>query len=131
MSTIPDEMLDLLTTNVVGHLGTVRPDGTPAIAVVWIDFDGRHVLTSSPLGSAKGRNIRANPMVALSVVDPRDPFRYLQIRGAVVDIQPDAGLAFIDRLCQRHLGRPTRDRARAREIFFIEPIHVQVGAGLA
>jgi PPOX class probable F420-dependent enzyme len=123
-------MLDLLTTNVVGHLATVRPDGTPAVAVVWIDFDGRHLLTSSPLGSAKGRNIRANPMIALSVVDPRDEFRYVQVRGRVVDIRPDEGLAFIDRLCQRHLGRPARDRASHREIFVIEPQHVRVSTGL-
>jgi PPOX class probable F420-dependent enzyme len=126
---IPAELTDLLTTDVLGHLVTVRPDRSLAPAIVWVDFDGAHVLFDSPIGSRKGANVRANPQVALSVVDHGNQFRFLQIRGRVTDIRPDEGLAEIDRMSQRYNGHPYTWRDRPREIFEITIDNVQASTG--
>ena len=118
-------LLDLLTTDHIGHLATLRPDGTLAPSMVWIDWDGEHILTSSPVGSHKGHHTRQNSPVALSVVDHHDPFRYLQIRGHVSGIRPDDGLAFTNRLSMRYLGSPYEDPTEEREIFEITVDHVR------
>jgi PPOX class probable F420-dependent enzyme len=123
--TVPESLRDLLTTNNLGHLTTVRPDGGLAPSIVWIDFDGEQVLVSTPVGSRKGVNCRANLHVAVSVVDRANPFRYLQIRGRITDIRPDAGLALIDRLALRYIGSEYRDRTGAREVLEIAIDHVR------
>jgi PPOX class probable F420-dependent enzyme len=125
---IPDDLVDLLTTDRVGHVASIRPDGSIATHIMWIDYDGEQVLTSSMVGSRKGRNWRRNPQVGVSVVDRDDPFRFLAIRGNVTDIRPDTGLAFIDKLSRRYLGTDYARRQFEREIFVITPDHVW-GAG--
>ena len=116
---VPESMRDLLTTDVLGHLATVRRDGSLAPAIVWVDFDGEHVLVSSPLGAKKGENVRGNPNVALSVVDHQNAFRYLQIRGRVTEIRPDTNLETIDRTSRRYRGHDYADREGQREVFVI------------
>ena len=124
-STIPDTLVDLLTTNVLARIATVRPDGAPAIANSWIDYDGTHIMTSSSGGSRKAANIRKNPYVAISVVDPTDPWRYLLVRGHVVEIRPDTDLSFIDKLSRRYMGADYGTRDTDRDIFVIEIDYVR------
>ena len=129
--TIPDDLVYLLTSDRPGHLSAIRADGTIASHLMWIDWDGEHVLTSSPMGSVKGRNWRRNPQVAMSVVDAEDPWRFVIVRGRVTDIRPDIDLAFIDKMSQRYLGVPYRRRDYPREVFEITPdyIHASPGRG--
>jgi PPOX class probable F420-dependent enzyme len=129
MKTIPDDLPDLVTTDHLGHVASIRPDGSIATHLMWIDWDGERLLTSSPVGSRKGRNWRENPQVSVSVVDPDDPWRYLVIRGRVTDIQPDEGLAFIDRMSERYVGGPYRRRDSPREVFTVTPDHVRASPG--
>lgn len=126
---IPDDLVDLLTTDRVGHVASIRPDGSIAIHITWIDYDGEYVLTSSRVGSRKGRNWRRNPQAAVSVVDRDDAWRFLQIRGRVTDIRPDIGLAFIDKLSRRYLGRDYDRRDSEREIFVITIDHLRASRG--
>lgn len=128
-ATIPDDLTDLLTTNVLGHLSARRRDGTIAHYLMWVDYDQEHVLTSSMVGSRKAANWRRDPNVTISVVDPSDDWRFLIIRGRVIATRPDEGLAFIDRMSVRYTGQPYRFRDRAREIFVIEPDHVIASGG--
>lgn len=126
---IPAELVDLLTGGLLGHVATMAPSGRVAVHLMWIDYDGRHILTSSRVGSRKGRNWRRNPQAAVSVVDPRNPWRYLSVSGRVVDIQPDTDLAFIDRMAERYTGQAYGDRDMAREVFVIEPDRVRASLG--
>jgi PPOX class probable F420-dependent enzyme len=126
---IPSDLADLLTTDRLAHVSASRRDGSIAQYLMWVDFDGEHVLTSSPVGSRKGAHWRRDPRVTLSVVDRSDDWRYLIIRGRVVDIRPDDGLAFIDRMSQRYTGQPYRMRDREREVFVIEPEYVRASRG--
>ena len=126
---IPDDLLYLLTSDRLGHVSSIRPDGSIATYLMWIDWDGAHVLTSSPVGSRKGHNWRRNAHVGLSVVDANDPWRYVLVRGRVTDFKPDTDLAFIDKMSTRYTGQPYRWREAAREIFTITPDYIRVSHG--
>jgi PPOX class probable F420-dependent enzyme len=126
---IPQDLAYLLTTDHIGSVSSLRPDGSIATHLMWIDFDGQHVLTSSPVGSRKGENWRANPQASVSVVDHYDDWRFVVVRGHVIDIRPDVDLEFIDRMSMRYTGAPYRRRDSEREIFVIEPDHVTARGG--
>lgn len=126
---IPADLADLLTTDRIGHVSSIRDDGSIATHLMWIDFDGEYVLTSSPVGSQKGDNWRANPNASVSVVDDDDDWRALVVRGRVVAIRPDDNLEFIDRMSFRYLGVPYRRRDAAREIFVIAFDYVHATRG--
>jgi len=92
---------------------------------MWVDFDGEHILTSSPKASFKSRAFRQQPHVAVSVVDHADPRRRLSVSGRVAQILDNEGLAFINKLSQRYVGGPYPRKA-PREIFVITPDRVRV-----
>ncbi|MGZ8771338.1 MAG: hypothetical protein ACXWXJ_10100 [Aeromicrobium sp.] len=126
---IPDDLVYLLTTDHIGHVSWSRRDGTPVGCRMWIDWKGENVLTSSPIGSANGRAWRRDPRVPVSTVDRSDDWRYIQIGGRVIDIRPDVGLEFIDRMSLRDLGAPYGRRLGEREIFVVTPDEIEIGHG--
>jgi len=128
-TTIPEDLVDLLTSDRLGHVSSLRADGSIATHLMWIDWDGEHVLTSSPVGSRKGRNWRRNPQASVSVVDARDPWRYVIVRGRVTSIVPDEDLAFIDKMSLRYTGAAYFRRNSAREVFVITPDAVRASRG--
>ena len=105
-----------------------RAESEFATNVMWVDYDGEHVLTSSPVGGRKGRAWRLNPLAAVSVVDRENPWRWVEVSGRVTDIHPDEGLAFINKLSQRYTGGPY-SRTGEREVFVITPDRVRSAAG--
>lgn len=102
---IPETHRDLLQRAIVAHLATIRPDGSPQSNPVWFEWDGDHIKISQTTARQKVRNIRHDPRVALSITDPDNPYRYLEVRGEVDRIEEDPERAFPDRLSQRYLGQ--------------------------
>jgi PPOX class probable F420-dependent enzyme len=90
-------------------------DGSPQITPIWFNTDGTHILINSASGRVKDRNIRRNPQVALVIADPKDPYRYLQIRGRVVEITTEGADAHIDALAGKYTGIPQYQGRRADE----------------
>jgi PPOX class probable F420-dependent enzyme len=84
------------------------PDGYPQTAVVWCDFDGSHVRVNTMRGFQKERNMRRNPRVTLLCYDPRQPLRYLEVRGTVVEMTEDGACQHLDELASKYAGRPIR-----------------------
>jgi len=121
---IPVELADLLQTNVLAHVSLTAANGSIVTHVMWVDYDGEHVVTSSPAASYKSRALRARPQVAVSVVDPANPWRRLSISGRVTEIHADEGLAFINRMAQRYVGG-RYPRTDPREVFVITPDRVR------
>jgi PPOX class probable F420-dependent enzyme len=127
---IPESHQDLLRSNVkaFASIATIMKDGTPQVTPVWFDWDGKDILVNSAAGRLKDRNMRANPNVALSIVDPTNPYRYIQIRGKVTEITTEGAIDHIEKLSQKYTGHryfegePTQVRVKYR----ISPEHVSV-----
>jgi PPOX class probable F420-dependent enzyme len=124
MPVIPEELAYLLRTNVLAHVTLTEADGSLVTHVMWVDYDGEHIQTSSPTESYKSRALRQRPNVAVSVVDGADPWRRLSISGRVTEIRDDEGLVFINKLSERYAGAPY-PRPGPREIFVITPDKVR------
>jgi PPOX class probable F420-dependent enzyme len=86
-------------------LATMMPDGSPQLTPVWIDLDGDDVLVNTSEGTVKLANVRRDPRVALTVVDPRDRYRVLSLRGEVVEIAKGS-VRHINELSLRYDGFP-------------------------
>jgi PPOX class probable F420-dependent enzyme len=105
---IPQSHSDLVECPRVVALTTIMPNGSPQTSVVWCDFDGEFVRVNTMRGFQKERNMRRNPKVTLLCYDPREPLRYLEIRGLVVEMTQDGAGAHLDALASKYLGRPVR-----------------------
>src|SRR3989442_12109645 len=88
----------------VGDLGTLMPGGRPQVTPVWCDFDGEQVIFNSAKGRQKDRNVRRDPRVSMAISDPDNPYRYLEIRGKVVEITEQGAAEHIDKLAKKYLG---------------------------
>lgn len=103
---LTDDLRLLLTQASPCSIATLLPDGSPHLTQVWVDGDGDHVLVNSVDTHQKVRNVRRDPRVALTVLDPADPSRYVGVRGRVVEVTEDGATEHIDKLSMRYLGRP-------------------------
>jgi PPOX class probable F420-dependent enzyme len=126
--TIPPEFLDLLITKkAFANLVTVMPNGNPQVTPVWFDFDGKYVRVNSARGRVKDKNMRRDPRVALSILDPDNPYRYLSIRGRVVKITETGAVEHINALAKKYRGMDTYRSPRPDEVrvmYVIEPRRV-------
>jgi PPOX class probable F420-dependent enzyme len=105
---IPASHLDLVECPPVAALTTVMADGYPQTSVVWCDFDGSCVRVNTMRGFAKERNMRRDPRVTLLCYDPRQPLRYLEVRGAVVEMTDEGAADHLDALASKYAGRTIR-----------------------
>ena len=99
---IPDSHADLLTRPLYGHLATTRPDGSVQVSPMWFRYDGAELAFTTTTTRQKYRNVRHDPRLAISVNDPDQPYRYLEVRGEVVAIDPDPDGTFFDALARRY-----------------------------
>src|SRR5713226_3720313 len=123
---IPDKYRDLFSKRAFASLGTLMPDGRPQVTPVWCDLDGEHVIVNTAKGRQKDKNIRRDPRVALAVTDPENPYRYLEIRGRVVEITEQGADEHIDKMAKKYLGAdkyPYRQAGEVRLILKIQPEH--------
>ena len=102
---IPASHRDLVECPPVAALTTVTHDGYPQTSVVWCDFDGECVRVNTMRGFAKERNMRRDPRVTLLCYDPRQPLRYLEVRGTVVEMTEDGAAQHLDALASKYVGR--------------------------
>jgi PPOX class probable F420-dependent enzyme len=127
-ATIPPEFLDLVTTKkAFANLATVMRSGSPQVTPVWFDFDGKYIRVNSARGRVKDKNMRRNPHVAMSILDPDNPYRYLAIRGRVIKITEDGAVDQINALAKKYRGVDTyrsRSPGEVRVIYVIEPRRV-------
>jgi PPOX class probable F420-dependent enzyme len=121
---IPENYLDLFKKPAFGNLGTVMKDGSPQVTPIWVDYDGKYVRFNSALGRVKDKNVRRDPRVSISVVDPENPYRYVEVRGRVVEITQHGADEHINSLSQKYLGKPVypfRQPGEVRVTYKIEP----------
>jgi len=106
MNFVPEEFHDLLKEEkrAFAYLATTMADGTPHVTPVWFNTDDEHILINTAQGRVKDRNMRARPRVAMCIADPGDPYRYLQIRGQVVEFTTEGADTHIDTLAGKYIG---------------------------
>ena len=126
---IPKSHADLFTKKAFGNLATLNADGTPQVTPIWVDTEGGFIYFNSARGRRKDKNVRRDPRVAISIADPENPYRYLEIRGRVVEITEEGADEHLDKLAQRYIGRdkypPTwRFPNEVRRLYKIEPRHM-------
>jgi len=123
-ATIPEKFRDLFTKQAFAHLGTLMADGRPQVTPVWCDYDGTHIRINSAKGRVKDKNMRRNKMVALSIMDPDNPYRYLAVQGVIVEITEQGADGHIDSLAKKYLGKdkyPNRRPGEVRVMYTIRP----------
>ncbi len=129
-TTIPEKFLPVLTEKkALAHLATLMPDGSPQVTPVWFDFDAGKLRINSAKGRVKSRNMTEGAPVALSILDPDNAYRYIQIRGRVVRVTESGAADHIDALAKKYLGKdkyPFSQPGEVRLMFEIEPTSAQV-----
>ena len=126
---IPAAFLDLLTEKkALAHIATLQPDGSPQVTPVWFDYTNGKVRVNTAKGRIKARNMSEGSKVALSIVDPDNAYRYIQIRGTVTKETTEGAIAHIDSLAKKYLGKdvyPWHNPKEERVIYEITPSAAQ------
>jgi len=125
---IPENYSDLFEKRAFASLATLMPDGSPQVTPVWVDRDGEFLRVNSAKGRVKDKNMRRDPRVSLAIADPENPYRYLQIRGRVVEITEKGADDHIDKLAMKYMGKekyPFRSATEVRVMYTIRPEGVQ------
>lgn len=111
---IPETHLDVLRKKGFAHVATVGPRGEPQTNPVWYGWDGRVLRFSTTKGRQKYRNLVRDRRIAVSITDPDEPYRYLEIRGEAT-IEDDPEYAFIDSMAKKYTGRERFPRQAGEE----------------
>ena len=124
---IPDNYKDLLQKKGFASLATVMKDGSPQVTPVWFDTEGDLIRVCSAKGRVKDKNMKRNPNVGISILDPDNPYRHLSIRGKVVEITEAGADEHIDSLTKKYLNQdkyPFRQPGEVRVTYKIQPERV-------
>lgn len=104
MEPIPESFDDLFERETFAIFGTLMPEGTPQLTPVWIDLDeDGYLLVNTARGRQKEKNVERDPKVGVCVMDPDDPYRYVSVRGEVVEVTEEGAIEHIDALARRYM----------------------------
>ena len=121
---IPESHKDLLESTALAGVATIGPDGAPQVNPVWFGWDGTLLSFSQTKARQKYKNLHKDNRIALSIVDPVNPYRYIEIRGKVVEFIDDPDKAFIDSMAKKYLGQdkyPWSQPGEERAVVVVEP----------
>lgn len=126
---IPDKYADLLTweTKSLAHVATVGPRGEPHSSPVWFEWDGENIKFSLTTGRQKYRNLNRDKRISISIVDPENAYRYVEVRGELDDVVPDPDIDFISRMAKKYIDKdryPWHREGDERVVMVIRPVKV-------
>jgi len=122
---IPEDYLDLFSKKAFGSFTTLMPDGSPQTTPVWVDLVDGKILVNSALGRQKDKNLRRDPRVAITLIDPDNPYRYLELRGRVSEITHEGADKHIDKMSKKYLEQEKYPYAQPGEKRVIYKIDVE------
>lgn len=134
MTTLPGNLADLFAREkkALAYLALVKKDGTPQVTPVWFDYDGTHIIINTARGRVKDTLLRLkrHPSVALAISDPANPYRYVQVRGKVVEETEVGGYEMICALAEKYQGKREfpKNPGEVRVTYKILPEHFR-GSG--
>ncbi|MDQ3044078.1 MAG: PPOX class F420-dependent oxidoreductase [Chloroflexota bacterium] len=121
---IPASHSDLLESTALAHVASIGPQGEPQSNPVWFGWDGEYLTFSQTTTRQKYRNVQREPRISLSIIDPSNPYRYLEIRGVVERMDPDPEYAFINQMAKKYMGLdvyPNIQPGEERVVLFVRP----------
>jgi PPOX class probable F420-dependent enzyme len=124
---IPENFMDLFDKKAFGSLSTLMPDGSPQTNPVWVDYDNGDLWVNTAVGRLKDKNMKRDPRVSVAVIDPDNPYRFLEIRGKVHEVTENGAESHIDKMAKKYLGKdkyPFAQPGEKRIVFKIKPEHV-------
>jgi PPOX class probable F420-dependent enzyme len=122
--TFSDEQKAILDDPNFAHVATLFKDGTPQVNPVWVDRDGDRVRINSAEGRAKVVNLRSDPRITIEVSNRENPYRYVEIRGKVVEFTHEGADEHIDALAKKYMGvdsYPNRTADEQRVTIIVAP----------
>ncbi|MGH8287869.1 MAG: PPOX class F420-dependent oxidoreductase [Steroidobacteraceae bacterium] len=123
-NSIPESHLDLFRKKAFANLATLMPNGSPQVTPVWVDYDGRYVLINTAEGRQKDKNLQRDGRLAMSIFDPENPYRYLEVRGRVAERTREGADQHIDAMARKYLGKdqyPYRQPDEVRVLYKVMP----------
>ena len=121
MATFPEKYLDLANQKAAyASLATLMNDGTPQVTPVWFDYTNGIIRVNTATGRVKAKNMVEGAPVALAILDPENPYRYVQIRGHVTHTTLDGADDHIESLSHKYLGKPYPFRHPGEERIKVE-----------
>ena len=103
MATLTPEQAQLFLDANYGAAATLRADGSPHQTVVWVDWDGEHVVFNTHEGRAKARHVRRDPRVSVVVFDGANWYRWLSVSGTA-ELVEEGALEHVNKLAQKYTG---------------------------
>ncbi len=129
MAELNEEAREFLDRKVFAHVATLMPDGSPQVSPVWVDHDDSHVIFNTAEGRHKTENLEKDGRIALSIVDPENPYRHMLIRGRVAELSREGADEHIDAMAKKYLDQdsyPFRQPGEVRVRVLIEPESVTI-----
>ena len=99
---IPESHVDILESKCFPHVATIRPDGMISNNPVCLIWDGEYIRFSITKSRKKYRNLVADDRIALSIPDPTNIWRYLEVRGRAT-LEDDLDRSFIDSIAKKYM----------------------------
>jgi len=125
---IPQEYADLVSDDVRAFavLAIVRSDGRPHATPVWFDMEGDLLRVNTARGRVKDHVMHAGRPVALTILDPDDPYRYLMVEADIAEETEDGAAEHIAHLALKYRGVEEYDipEGMVRVIYKLEPTSV-------
>ena len=124
ITVIPESHKDLLESTALADVATIGPNGAPQVNPVWFGWDGALLSFSQTKARQMYKNLHKDNRISLSIVDPSNPYRYMEIRGKVVEFIEDPDKAFIDSMAKKYLGQDKYPWSQPREervVIVVEP----------
>lgn len=130
LSDLPQAFRDMLSdeSRAYAYLATIMEDGSPQLTPVWFNTDGKHILFNSTRGRVKDRNMRSRANIAVVIHDQQNPYRYIQLRGPVVEITEEGARQHINQLSEKFTGNPEytlNDPDEIRVTYKMLPVNIQ------
>lgn len=132
---IPETHEALLTGPIPATIATLMPDGQPQLTIVWLDYDGTHLLFTTARGRQKEKNLEARPQATVMVLDPQDAYHWIEVRGQVAEMTEAGAVEHIDAMTrvytdhdQYYGGAAPAERAaqETRVLIKIRPTKVNI-----
>ena len=118
------EVKQLIDRPNFAHLSTLMPDGSPTSTPVWVGREGDHIVICTGENSLKAKNTRRDARVALSIVDFKNPYEEVQMRGKVIERRPDPDLKIMDPISHKYIGKPFPFRNPEGRVAFILELEI-------